>query len=726
MVIDRYYPRYPNYDFLQLEEINQVLYNQGRKPIFQWYCFNIQEITSKYPSIGTASKVNTSFYNLRYDFAIISCNLVNNHYTYTFEIRNTLWTGKYKLTTTTGETIAKNKYTAIPNEKAGNILTIETDIPMFQLCIELSNEDKTRNIETNKVSDPVLSIRFEGTYNYTHQFDKVNYETVKVIDTHTNAPISGATVKLVPLTKTKGYISPSLESTPEYAYLKSYTTTTDNNGYAKIKFSETKTPAVYYARLEATKGTSSCYTSVTDTRLQNYSRTVEKEFNDYAMYKGEKRLFAFTVKPVNKYGVGYTPKSEKYFVDIYHTYDSAQNVPLAKSNAQKIVTKKYTVSTDENGRFEVLLDSREFYGDYSYIQISLQATPKFESYTTKTFSIRHDWRYAQNFTDLKTEIEKENGADAIVLKNAVYTRDKTEPINVNRKQYIIGQKGKGYPTINAYNDEPLFVLKAGAKSNKELMNMLVLNGIKVNQSKTVILQEGNSYVQLLNCVFTENQGVKSEGAVLYQKEKTCIADIHDNYFYNNYGNCITGRGNIRIDKNLFKITAIKYTVQPEPIVLNQYTGTGTLSNNQLYINTSIDYSSGKAVIKASPTNKSYAKISVWVGKTAIVNGKGISELRKDNSFNFYNAPYNNKAYIFSIYYYPHGINAYIVAYATGNNINKATGHAVQGTNWAYKDGYNLVRLSSKRYSTKNPFVTFKNGKAVESPEIYVPTSGGVL
>ena len=727
MAIDREYPRYPNYDFLQLEEINQVIYNQSRKPIYQWYCFNLKEITDKYPSIGTATKINKSFYKLRYDFCIIGCNVSNNHYTYTFEIRNTFWTGKYKLTTLDGKTIARDKYTAMPLEsKNGNTLMIETDLPIFQLCVELSNEDKARVIEKNNVAIPVVSIRFEGTYSYTHQCDKDSYETVRVIETQTNNPVSGATVKLVPLTKTKGYIAPSLETKPEYGYLKSYTTTTDSKGYAKIKLSATKSPATYYARLEATKGESSCHTSLTDTRLQNYTRNIEKQFNEYAMYKGEIRTFTFKVKPVNKYGVGYTPKSEKYYVDIYHTYDSAQNVPLAKSNAQKKVTKKYSTQTDENGTFEVTLNSREFYGNYSYIKITLPATTKFESYSTETISIRHDWRYAKDFADLKTEIERTNGADAIVLKNADYNRDKTETINVNRKQYILGQKGKNYPTINSYNDEPLFVLKAGSNSNKELMNMLVLNGIKVNKAKTVISQEGNSYVQLLNCVFTENQGADSEGAVIYQKESTCIADVHDNYFYNNYGNCITGRGNVRIDKNLFKVTAIKYTVQPEPIVLNQYTGTGVLSNNQIYVNTGIDYSSGKAVVKASPTNKSYAKISVWVGKKATVNGKGISELHKDNSFNYFDSPYNNKAYIFAVYYYPHGINAYIVAYATGKRINKATGHAVQGTDWAYRDGYNLVRVSSKNYSTKNPFVTIKKGKVIESPEIYVPTSGGVI
>ena len=141
----------------------------------------------------------------------------------------------------------------------------------------------------------------------------------------------------------------------------------------------------------------------------------------------------------------------------------------------------------------------------------------------------------------------------------------------------------------------------------------------------------------------------------------------------------------------------------------------------------LDYNTGKAVLKPFPTNRSYAKISVWVGKTATVNGKGANQLKSKNTFNFFSPPYNNKAYIFSIYYYPYdNVKTHIVASSNKERINTASGHAVEGCNWAWRDGYNLVRESSKNYSTYNPFVTIKNGKAIESSELYVPTSGGVV
>ena len=292
---------------------------------------------------------------------------------------------------------------------------------------------------------------------------------------------------------------------------------------------------------------------------------------------------------------------------------------------------------------------------------------------------------------------------------------------------MLGEKGTGYPTIKSTYTQPVFCLKKGENTSKELINSLILNGIKVTEAKTVVKQEGNSYLEIINSVFSENRGASYIGGVVYQTDKTSVANIHNNYFVNNYANCICGRGNVKISNNLFKITDVKYTYQPEPFLLEQYSGNGIVSNNQLYVNTSIDYSSGKPVIKKFPKNRSYAKISIWCGKTAKVNGKGVSELKGDNKLYFFNAPYNNKAYIFCIYYYPYGnVKTYIVAYATGNNLNKATGHAIEGVNWAWKDGYYLVREDSKSYSTKNPYVTIKNGKAIESTEIYVPTSGGVV
>ena len=735
MVIDRKFPRYPNYTFLQLEEVNQTLYNYARKGFDDWYCIELERIYNEY-DLGSATQI----VDLRYDFTLISMHKSGSMYTWAFDVRNVFWTGNWRITDTKGNTINENDYEVSYGENpAGTMLIVNgSNLKSFHLCLQLSPEDKVRKINHT-------SIRFEKSYSYTHQFDETFTEEVKVINASTGNPISNATVKLIPLDNKKKIIPSELQSQQGYGYLKHYTTTTNENGIAKIKLTNTKSTGTYYARLEATsQAGNTCYTSLTDKRIQNYvpepviepepapfidksGRTIEVK--DLHIFKGEIKTFTIKVIPYNKYGMSYKPSNEKYIVDIYHTYDQAQNVPNVKVNTSKMKTDKYTFTSNANGEVQCTINSRGFYGDYSYLKIVLPKTDTFEQVVTGEYTIKHDWMVIQSYDALKKELEAPNGCDVVVLENKIHTRNSADTINIRRKQYILGERGGAYPTIDGNYYNRLFTVKSGVNATKELLNELTINGVRIIKCNNVITQENNTNITLTGCVFQENkfEVTGNQGNVIYQNDKNCFATIDHNYFENNYGNCITARGNVIIDNNLFKITDVKYTIQPEPFVLEQYDGNGTLTNNQIYVNTSMVYKDGKREITRYNKNRSYAKISVWVGKTATVNGKGVNQLKKDNSFNFFDKPYSNKAYIFSIYYYPYdNVKTYIVASAWNNKINNATGHSVQGVNWAYKDGYNLVRESSKNYNTNNPFVTIKNGRIIEDKAIYVPVSGGVV
>ena len=736
MVVERKFPRYPNYTFLQLEEINQTLYNYARNGFDDWYCIQLQKVYDKY-----SLQSSTSFNDLRYDFVLISMLKTGSTYKWTFEIRNVFWTGNWKITDKNGNLLNENSYElSYGDNPAGNkLIIIGTNLKTFNLCLQLSPEDKVRKINHT-------SIRFESNYTYSHQFDQVQYEEVKVVNASTGNPISNATVELIPLDNKKKYIPIELESKQGYNYLKHYTTTTNSNGIAKIKYDKTVTTGKFYARLEATsQAGNTCYTSVTDDRIQNYvpkpvvkpepepfvdksGRTVEIK-DKLVMFKGEIKTFDIQVIPQNKYGVKYKPESERYVVDVYHTYDAAQNVPNVKVNKSSMKTEKYTFTTDANGFVQCTLNGRGFYGDYSYLKIVIQKTNAFEEVVTDEYKIKHDWMYIANYSALKTELENVNGADAVVLKNATHTRNNANSIEIKRKQYILGESGSGYPTIDGGYYNRLFVVKSGTNATKELMNELTINGVRIIKCNNVVTQENNTNVTLTGCVFQENkfEATNGQGNTLYQNDVNCFATVDHCFFENNYGNCLLARGNIIIDDNLFKITDVKYTIQPEPFVLEQYSGNGTLTNNMMYVNTSMIYKDGKREIVRYNKNRSYAKISVWVGKTAKVNGKGVSQLNADNTFNFFDMPYNNRAYIFSIYYYPYdNVKTYIVASADNSRINKATGHAIEGVNRARMDGYNLVRESSKRYNTNNPYVSIKNGRIIEDKAIYVPVSGGVV
>ena len=735
MVVDYKFPRYPNYSFLQLEEINQTLYNYARKGFDDWYCINTLKIWQRYPRILR----DGSFYNLRYDFVLINCETTSTMCTWTFEIRNVFWTGNWRITDTKGNALPEDSYeVSYVDNPQGNILRVTGNKLLdFNLCIQLSPEDKVRKINHT-------SIMFEQAYEYSHQFDQDFYENVKVINASTKTPIANATVKLIPLDNKKKVIPTELESKTGYGYLKSYTTTTNAKGIARIKLAKTVTTGTYYARLEATsQAGNTCYTSLTDKRVQNYvpepviiveepdlSGREIKITEPLQMFKGEIKTFTIKVIPKNKYGVGYTPDKQQFTVDIYHTYDQAQNVPNVKVNKQQLKTDKYTFTTNKQGEVQCTINGRGFYGDYSYLKVVLPKTTEFEQVVTDEYTIRHNWLVINNYETLKHEIESDNGCDCVVLANKKHTRTSTEPITVNRKQYILGEKGNSYPTIDGNYYPNLFNVKAGVNATKELMNELTINGVKIIKCNNVVNQGANSNVTLTGCVFSLNkyETTGNQGNTLYQQATTSVATVDHCYFENNYGNCILARGNIIIDDNLFKITAVEYTTQPEPFVLEQYSGKGTLTNNFFYVNTSMTYKDGKRTITKYSKNRSYAKISVWVGKDATVNGKKPSQLRSDKSFNFFDAPYNNRAYIFSIYYYPYdNVKTYIVASASNSRIDRATGHAVQGTNWAWKDGYNLVRESSKNYNTNNPYVTIKkDGRIVEDARIYIPVSGGLI
>ena len=144
-------------------------------------------------------------------------------------------------------------------------------------------------------------------------------------------------------------------------------------------------------------------------------------------------------------------------------------------------------------------------------------------------------------------------------------------------------------------------------------------------------------------------------------------------------------------------------------------------------NSELHYMEGCTAPTYTTSSLHAAVVEIYVGKNATVNGKTRYQLLGDNTFNFFKEPYENKAYIFSAYWYPYSnVRAYIIASSTNNNINKATGHAVYGRNWAWKDGYYLGRVAWKRYNTYNPFVKFIKGKKIVDTAILVPESGGVI
>ncbi len=720
----RQMPELPNYSFLQLEEINQVIHNFTKNGFYDVAEIDTSKIRTKFPDWCQGKKFTKKFNNLRYDFTLINMSYDGDVFTWTFKIVNTLWTGGWTLLNSDRTPYSENYTSLTPNVNGDTLILTGKNLYDFILRLEMSNDSTARKILVDTYG-------FEGKYVYEHQFDSTVTEYAVLKNLQNNTYVNNATVKFIPLNDVGEKITVTTRD-----WLKPCTAIARRNGRYAVQYTPTNHTGTFFGRLEAyISGVLVAQAPVTVKKVQKYKREIVysrgiNDLNNLWIHKGSIKKFKIKVDTHNNFNYNVNKSVEGSVVNIYHTYDVANNDPLQKNTTQKLKTDVITSYIDKDGYFEFELNTRGCYVDNSSIVFSLQATDTFPAYSTPKINITHKWRVASDFLDLKTECEDENGADVIVLNNKTYTAPKDNPsINIGRdnynKQYIIGEKGKGWCTIDEHHYNHCFNLKN--KSNSK--NFLYLRGIKITNSECAIYQENNTYLDIASCVFTFNRHLKEnyQGGVVYQTGSNTVVNVTQSYFENNYANCICARGTTVLDGNLFKIVGVEYTYQPEPFVLEQYEGNATVKNNQLYINTSLSWDSkGKPKVSLYKKNRSYAKISMWVGQNATINGKGRKQLGTHNTMNFFDPPYNNKGYIFSAYYYPYDIQAYIVASSSNARINKATGHAVYGIDFAWRDGYNLVRESSKNYNTYNPFVTFVNGKKIVSPKISVPTSGGVF
>lgn len=750
MAIEFVHPRYPNYTFLQLEEVNQVIYNYTKNGYENRSCIYSSKILKAYPELGENNVINKPIKDLRYNFTIINLEFDSKgRYVWYFEIVNTLWTGGYSFTSSDGSKIDTESYeiTAkdtnnVTNTK-GNFLKIVTkkNITDWRLCLDLSNADLPRNI----IEHLVYHYRFEkSSYEFTQQFDESMTRSFRIISEPKGGDVDDMKVRFVSTS------DPSLleKGMPDNSGFRLYNKKNKNyvfdgvskgNGVYNITFDGAGTCVDCYGRLECRdKQTNAllCTANCVIHMVQGYERSIELLTSSLSIPKGSKGTLKYKVTLKYK---GATINKKTDFtgnvVNIYHTFNANDTNPLKKTTTYKEKTNVYTTLVDKDNTFSFTIDCRGFYGDTSKLVVSLQKTDYFEALVSEPLTLTHDWKRVNSLKELSNELASEDGSDCIVLTNKVYNRTKSDTtIKFTREssnlQYILGEKGDGWATIHGNYLSNLISLDTHPLHEKQgTINNVILAGIAFYENECTITQNDYTNLKVMNCVFKYNRYLENnyQGCCIYQNSKNTTTTVENSYFEDNYANCLLGRGVMNATDSLFRINHVKYTYQPEPFVLEQYEGVGTLKRNQFYINTSLTWdANGKPQVSTYSKNRSYAKIATWTGNTATINGKTRHDLGYDGAFNYFDEPYSNHAYIFSAYWYPYDIQAYIVASAPNNRINKATGHAFYGTNWAYKDGYNLTRVSWNSHNTYNPFVKFVDGKKIEDATITVPSAGGVV
>ena len=588
------------------------------------------------------------YVSYRHDFVIVSKIVNGNQYEYILEIRNALWDGTYSFIKVP-EGFGSPSVTQVLNSP--NILRISgKNLYYFTIRLHLTNTSDARVIGSNR-------LKVTGLKNTTNLYLKQDIVPITVTDINGNA-VANADVKL------------------EGAGLNTFTGKTNAAGNCDVIYPAAN-PGDYTATVSVTsdKGTFRKVVTIRRLKLNINPNLIQTK----KLIKGAYNTITFSLGN--------------------NEYDESWKIMEGANITLTTRGTKQTSSFNQEGTVQFTVNLREYYNDVLECKLSIEET----GYTykcDKTIWANCDYFYATNYATLEAECENKYGADLIRLYRADkydYTSDGINMIYIDRKIIIEGEKtNNGWTTLDGAGNG-YFEIKDGGT--------LELYGVHITNANPAIYQWENSGLWVENCLFTGNNNEKHHGmgSCIYchvtdnsKRSKTLFYSyIRNTCFGNNYGSCFSHAGQLDIRYCDFIKTDFKWFHQPEPFVVAQRYGDCAICDCRIDIDTQDGVSS---------TNSSYAKIVAYVGKTASVNGKLGSQMKGDGTLNFFGSNYRNQAHIYTKYHYPYlSGNPILVASPNPGRETTACGHAVEGVNWAYKDGYKLTRASWNTDNKKRQF-----------------------
>lgn len=723
-------------DFAQIEHINQILYNSSGYE--GWMCFDTHHLIQayneilqiQYPSntsqqnsnkIGTYdennpsnSRITKEIKDVRYDSFIVSCEKVTNGWKYTFEIRNALWDGTYKVTKSKNnyndDDIYFNKGKVVVSRSDANANTVvftitDTDSDKVRICFHLALNGKGRSIQTT-------SLIIDNPSEYTHQYDETVCE-IGYIKLDDGTPVEGAEVSIEPVNSSGLPISDGIDAR---------TVTTDKNGMFKMCYSKVNSPGDYYVLMKVT------YNGISATKLIHIRKVQEQtlflDWGDAEQYnnikKGSVKTFNIILHVNNEYGLHDTSLDEKL-------KDLSFNVSLTKIGGKTDNVQTCKV-TEKDGVYSInpTISFRDYYEDSSRLVVDVPLSTGFGN-RTEEHLLRHIWFVAEDYDDIVREVDDVYGADWIFLDAKTYTR--TKVINITRTLTIAGLTGDVPCTING-NNQNIITINSPNPATDNYMEVNIL-GLKLMNGQGAIQSSKGCRLLVDHCYFTDNKNASKNhtGCSVYmpitdETKKTnnlWKTEIRYCRFHNNRGNEIQSIGKTYIHNNLFTTTDKNQLKQPEVKVVSVRAGEVTYKENKSYINIPFTNKSD-----AIPLNHSYAKALCYVDSGAKFNGKGPASLKANNTLPLYEAPYKNEAYTRCCYYYPYSnVRTYIVCSPEKGKERRATGHASSSKNWVFYDGYYFTRLENSKGNTYNPW-TEEELKLPENTGIYNITSNKFL
>ncbi|RAP46456.1 MAG: hypothetical protein BZ136_07560 [Methanosphaera sp. rholeuAM74] len=693
-------------DFAQIEHLNQIVYNNPRHT--SWECFDTQCVIEEFPGYaGTGSHSGELYHDvvdMRYNTLLVNVTHSGSSTEYVFDVRNALWTGNYRIVPTSEEaTLGDDEVLVSAETMVGKriMFTVSGNHRnSVRICFEMSNVGSGCNVKTN-------SIYIDCESEYEHQFDKAVVEEGRVLtDIHT--PVTGATVTLTPCNEHGLAISTGLPKQVVEAY-------DVREGKFRMTYGATSSVGVYYALLEAeylhpvTNQVLTAVKIVKVNKVQNnriipdivpQPEIVPKEsYTDWGndeqykrVLKGSVKTFKINLVVKDKYGE--VNDDYDYLNGLYAT------VTAHKITGGVLDSQTCTFVKDENGFYyvEATMSYRGYYEDTSTLQISIPAQNGYSA-ITKERLVSHKWYVARNEIQLRSELNRENGADWIFIYSSQIELNSTltiQPRSDGSRITLAGVKGnqncilKGDGTFNLIN-----IFNSNAAKDNYFKVQLI--GITLTKGSPAVKLSTGCRLLVDRCYFYDNNhtGKHHKGCSIYMpsddasksNQELWKTEIRRSVFFNNKGNEIYSLGETYIHNNLFRTNKASCLQQPEVKVVNVTAGSVRYMRNKSHID-----------IGNTPlaSNHSYAKALAYVDKKGKFNGKGPNQLGRNNSLPLFGHPWYNEAYTYAIYYYPYGPRTVIVCSPKRGYERKATGHSSTFTNWVFYDGYEFVLFNKGR------------------------------
>ena len=697
-------------DFAQIEHVNQVIHNNINHD--SWECFDTALLLEQFPQFGTynssnpkTSKITKNVTEVRFNSFIVNIDTISytnpKAYMYTFEVRNALWDGVYKITRSKNDNSESDvihkglvQITKGNDENTINIYVEGEGCDDIRVCFHMSQAGNGRNISTS-------SIILKNADKYEEQYDKSFNHTGSVVDA-LGKPVTNAKLTLSACT------SAGLDTTegiPDCTGKRSNT-----NGNYTLVYGATDRPGLYYGKITAKKGQLEVSKVVQISKIQENKRGVnwgdEKQYK--GIWKGSIKEFKIQICMYNKYNI-HDPDLDSKLIG------SRVNVTMINPNTKEQVAQTCIVQND--GYIYPRINYRRYYEDKSILRVSLEANNEFNT-TIEEHTVTHEYAIAKNWTNMNTMIKSSDGPDWIIMNATTMSpTDDIKTINITRDITLCGAKGKTACKIDGLDKyNPFFVSNSNPATDNRTRFRLI--GVSVYNCMPAITVNEGSALYVDKCVFKGNYhpAHHHKGCCIYT-HNTDFTNKHHNLFqmhitnstfYNNLGNEIQSIGETHIDHNLFRTNNSKYLMQPEPKVVSVVAGEVTYTYNKSHI---------KITDKEMTSNHSYAKALTYVYKGAQFNGRGPSNLHGDMTLPLYGNPWYNQAYTYAIYYYPYLRHpTKIVCSPRKGFERKATGHGSSAKGWIFYDGYYFIRREYGRGNRNDPWT---------SNELAIPGNTGI-